>query len=61
MAARTAQELNLSDIANTIGISLNTVKSWLSVLQASGVIYFLFIITAIVTKQSANALSVWDI
>jgi predicted AAA+ superfamily ATPase len=41
IAARTAQELNLSDIAHTLGISLNTVKSWLSVLQASGVIYLL--------------------
>ena len=41
VAARTGQELNLSDISNSLDISLNTVKSWLSVLQASGVIYFL--------------------
>jgi predicted AAA+ superfamily ATPase len=41
IAARTAQELNLSDIAATLGIALNTVKSWLSILQASGVIYLL--------------------
>ena len=41
VAARTGQELNLTDIANMLDISLNTVKSWLSVLQASGVIYLL--------------------
>jgi len=41
VAARTGQELNLSDIANSLDISLNTVKSWLSVLQTSGVIYLL--------------------
>ena len=41
VAARTGQELNLSDIANSLDISLNTVKSWLSVLQTSGVIFLL--------------------
>ena len=41
VAARTGQELNLSDIANSLDISLNTVKSWLSVLQTSGIIYLL--------------------
>jgi len=41
VAARTGQELNLTDIANSLDISLNTVKSWLSVLQTSGVIYLL--------------------
>jgi predicted AAA+ superfamily ATPase len=41
IAARTGQELNLAEISNSLDISLNTVKSWLSVLQASGVIYLL--------------------
>ena len=41
VAARTGQELNLTDISNNMDISLNTIKSWLSVLQASGVIYLL--------------------
>ncbi len=41
VAARTGQELNMSDIANSLDISLNTIKSWLSVLQTSGVIYLL--------------------
>ncbi|MDR2970583.1 MAG: ATP-binding protein [Bacteroidales bacterium] len=41
IAARTGQELNLTDISNSLDISLNTVKSWLSVLQASGIVYLL--------------------
>ncbi|MDR0547061.1 MAG: ATP-binding protein [Dysgonamonadaceae bacterium] len=41
VAARTGQELNMTDISNSLDISLNTVKSWMSVLQASGVVYLL--------------------
>ncbi|MCL2435088.1 MAG: ATP-binding protein [Lentimicrobiaceae bacterium] len=41
IAARTGQELNLTDISNTMDISLNTIKSWLSVLQTSGIVYLL--------------------
>lgn len=41
IASRTAQELNMADIAKECGMSLNTVKSWLSVLESSGIIYFL--------------------
>ena len=40
-AARTGQLLNMADIAKDVGISQPTVKNWLSVLQASGIIYFL--------------------
>lgn len=35
LAARSAQLLSLTDIARDLGIALNTVKSWLSVLEAS--------------------------
>ncbi len=34
-AARTAQMLNLQDLARDIDISINTVKSWISILRAS--------------------------
>jgi len=51
VAARTAQELNMTDIANSLDISLNTVKSWLSVLQASGVIFLLQPYYENITKQ----------
>ena len=35
LAARSAQLLNLADIARDLGIALNTVKAWLTVLEAS--------------------------
>ncbi|MDR2883663.1 MAG: ATP-binding protein [Deferribacteraceae bacterium] len=41
VAARTAQELNIADIARNVGISPNTAKAWLSILESSGVIYLL--------------------
>ena len=41
VAARTAQELNIADIARNVDIAPNTAKSWLSILEASGVIYLL--------------------
>jgi len=39
-AGRTAQIVNLSNFANDCGINHNTAKSWLSVLEASYVIFF---------------------
>lgn len=41
LAARTAQILNYNTIANEIGVDLKTIKSWISVLEASGIIYLL--------------------
>ena len=41
LAARTSQLINYADIAREIGINETTVKSWLSVLQTSGLIYLL--------------------
>ncbi len=41
VAARTAQELNLSDIAKDTEITVATAKSWLSILETSGIIYLL--------------------
>lgn len=35
LAARSAQLLNLADISRDLGIALNTVKAWLSVLEAT--------------------------
>ncbi len=39
LAGRTGQELNLSAISEECGISHNTVKEWISVLEASFLIY----------------------
>jgi predicted AAA+ superfamily ATPase len=35
LAARSAQLLNMTSLANELGLTLNTVKAWVSVLQAS--------------------------
>ena len=40
-AARSAQLLNIADMARDVGIAPNTAKQWLSVLQASGLIWLL--------------------
>jgi hypothetical protein len=40
-AARTAQLLNLSDLARDVDVSVPTAKSWLSVLVASGQVFLL--------------------
>lgn len=40
-AARTGQMLNYSNIADEIGKDANTVKNWISVLEASGLVYIL--------------------
>jgi predicted AAA+ superfamily ATPase len=40
-AARTAQLLNYSDMARDVDLSVNTVKSWVSILETSGLIYLL--------------------
>ncbi|OGU11085.1 MAG: hypothetical protein A2075_13490 [Geobacteraceae bacterium GWC2_58_44] len=41
LAARCGQQLNMSDFSRDLGISVPTVKSWLSILEASRVIYLL--------------------
>lgn len=39
LAARTAQMLNLTSIANEVGINVTTAKRWLSILETSNIIY----------------------
>ena len=41
LAARSAQILNLSDLARDVGVSVNTAKSWISILEASFQIFIL--------------------
>lgn len=41
LAARTAQELNCSTLSRDIGVSVPTIKSWLTLFEASGLIFFL--------------------
>ena len=51
IAARTGQMLNIANIARDIGISNNTVKAWLSVLETSGLIYTLYPYHNNITKR----------
>jgi hypothetical protein len=41
LAARSGQILNLSDLAKDVGVSVNTAKDWISVLEASFQIFIL--------------------
>ena len=41
IAARTGQEVNLTDIGKDVGIDKNTADSWLSILVSSGLVYLL--------------------
>ena len=50
-AARTGQLLNLSEMARDIGVAVNTAKNWLSILEASGIVYHLEPYHTNVTKR----------
>ena len=52
MAGRTAQILNYNNVASDINVSVNTVKSWVSVLETSGLIYLLAPYSRNVTKRA---------
>ncbi|MCL4561440.1 MAG: ATP-binding protein [Chloroflexi bacterium] len=41
LAARSAQLLNLSELARDVGVSVNTAKAWISILEASFQIFIL--------------------
>ena len=41
IATLTSQQVNYLDIARNVGIDSKTVKSWISILEASGIIYLL--------------------
>lgn len=41
LASRTAQILNLTSLSSELGIGVNTVKRWLSILEASRLVYLL--------------------
>lgn len=52
VAARTGQMLNYSNIADEISKDAATVKSWISILEASGIIYILEPYTPAVLKRA---------
>ena len=54
-AARTGQLLNLSDLARDADVAPNTAKNWLSILQASGIVFLLEPYYSDVTKRLIKA------
>jgi len=50
-AARTGQLLNLAELGRDAGVSTGTARSWLSILQASGIVYLLEPYFTNVTKR----------
>ncbi len=50
-AARTGQMLNMAELARDADIAPNTAKSWLSILETSGIIYLLAPYAANLTKR----------
>lgn len=55
VAARTGQMLNYAELARDIGIDNKTVKAWLSILETSGLIYFLHPYYRNITKRIVKA------
>ncbi len=53
-ASRTGQLLNMSDIANTVNVEVATVRDWLSVLEASGIVHILRPFWANTSKRLAK-------
>ncbi|HIZ55400.1 MAG TPA: ATP-binding protein [Firmicutes bacterium] len=51
MAARTGQELKYDEIANAIGVSAPTAKSWVTILERSGIIFILRPYYSNITKR----------
>lgn len=55
VAARTAQLLNLAELARDADVAPNTAKNWLSILQVSGMVYLLEPYHTNVTKRLVKA------
>ena len=54
-AARTGQMLNIADMARDVDIAPNTAKKWLSVLEASGLVFLLEPFHSNLTKRLVKA------
>lgn len=59
VAARTGQILNYSNIADEVGKDSVTIKNWISILEASGIIYLLEPYTASVLKRAIKTPKVY--
>ncbi|MBE6451494.1 MAG: ATP-binding protein [Alphaproteobacteria bacterium] len=55
LAARTGQELEYSSIADDVGVSAPTIKAWISILVASGIVFLLQPYYKNITKRIIKA------
>jgi len=55
VAARTGQMLNMTDLSRDVDVAVNTIKNWLSILQASGVLFLLEPYYSNATKRLVKA------
>lgn len=54
VAARTGQMVNYSNIADEVSKDVNTIRNWMSILEASGIIYLLEPYTPAVLKRATK-------
>lgn len=59
VAARTGQMVNYSNIADEVGKDVGTIKNWMSILEASGIIYLLEPYTHVVLKRAIKTPKVY--
>lgn len=59
VAARTGQMLNYANIADEVGKDQGTIKKWMSILEASGIIYMLEPFTPSVLKRAIKTPKVY--
>ena len=55
LAARVGQQVNYHSIAQDLGVDQKTIKSWLSILQATGLIYIIYPFSNNALKRSIKA------
>lgn len=55
IASRTAQVINYSNIADEVGKDVGTIKSWVSILETSGIIYLLNPLASSELKRAIRA------
>ena len=59
VAARTGQMINYSSIADEVGRDATTIKNWMSILEASGIVYLLEPYTPSVLKRAIKTPKVY--
>ena len=59
LAARTGQLLNIASVARDVGVSEPTVKKWLSVLEASNIVYLLRPFSLNITSRAVKSPKVY--